>query len=201
VVTVLRATSASSAARMDTSLENARINKELAAMQVEEGASSASRMVIWLEIVLTHQLMTPRAEVVAEVALVPVVQSHATSASRRVTCLVSAQMRVQVATTSLTSARGEMMMVGRPSADQAAMTTTTLAISGATTTITLTPTSGALLMMLLPTIAMPMHGAPMLRHSRLLMIVEQQHGELQTTATLVAATAGTEISIYTSLCS
>lgn len=200
MVTVLRATSASSAARMDTSLENALINKELAAMQVEEGASSASRMVIWLEIVLTLQLMTPRAEVVAEVALVPVVRSHATSASRRVTCLESARMRVQAAMTSLTSARGETMMAGRPSADQAAMTTT-LAISGATTTITLTPTSGVLLMLLLPTIAMPMHGVPMLRHSRLLTRVGQQHGELQTTATPVAATAGTENSIYTSLCS
>ena len=200
-VTVARAINASDAARKATSQESVRISRNLEAVVVAavELASIASRTVTYREIVRILQPMTPRAEeVVAEAApVVQEMQSPATSANRRVTCLATAPTRVQVAT-SHTRGRGEMMTVV-PTADLEE--TTTLLISGETTTTTTLPrlirevkTGASLLVFLVLAKANPTLGEPTRMHRRHLA---NKSAGATTPKTLVAVAAtGTESPLY-----
>ena len=199
-VTVARAINASDAARKATSQESVRISRNLEAVVVAavELASIASRTVTYREIVRILQPMTPRAEeVVAEAApVVQEMQSPATSANRRVTCLATAPTRVQVAT-SHTRGRGEMM-TEVPTADLEE--TTTLLISGETITTTLprlireVKTGASLLVFLVLAKANPTLGEPTRMHRRHLA---NKSAGATTPKTLVAVAAtGTESPLY-----
>ena len=126
---VLNLRAASSVEKKATSRENVLILAEEAAAEVlleeEVLASSASRRVTWLVIVPTARqaaTTTLRVEVVAEEELKAAVEVSVSSARARATLLEIALMTMAKAMLSLTSDRGEMMMVAL-SAEEVATTT------------------------------------------------------------------------------
>ena len=140
---VLNLRAASSVEKKATSRENVLILVEEAAevlLEEEVLASSASRRVTWLVIVLTARqaaTTTLRVEVVAEEELKAAVEVSVSSARERVTLLEIALTTMAMAMLSLTSDRGEMMMVAL-SAEEVATTTMLhplAMLNGATTTL------------------------------------------------------------------
>ena len=140
---VLNLRAASSVEKKATSRENALILVEEAAgvLQEEEvHASSANRRVTWLVIVPTaRQAATTilRVEVVAEEELKAAVEVSVSSARARATLLEIALMTMAKVMLTLTSDRGEMMMVAL-SAEEVATTTMLhplAMLNGVTTTL------------------------------------------------------------------
>ena len=141
---VLNLRAASSVEKKATFQENALILVEEAAAEVlleeEVLASSASRRVTWLVIVPTARqaaTTTLRVEVVAEEELKAAVEVSVSSARERATLLEIALTTMAMAMLSLTSDRGEMMMVAL-SAEEVATTTMLHPLAmliGATTTL------------------------------------------------------------------